>query len=171
VVYAVNAVEPHPDSNLEEKLKMLGTAECHPVFSGQLEPDVAFFGFELNPDSVRGSDTDPGWFFVLQEQPSEPDFGLDAADGPMGQQKVECWDKLSWGHLAGTPEDWDKLAYIDLDTALPDTAKADLTVNNVAWHVKVGQGGTTANAAALAYITLQKPVRVAIHGSDMLQAK
>ena len=138
---------------------------CSAACLNQMWP---FLDFNLTRDSVRGSDTDPGWFFVLQEQPSEPDFGLDAADGPMGEQKVESWDKLSWGHLAGNPADWDKLAYIDLDSTLPDTTKAEQNVKKVAWHTKEQQDGTAANAAALAYITLQKPVRIAIHGSDML---
>ena len=30
--------------------------------------------FELTAEQARGSGTDPGWFFVLQEHPSEPKF-------------------------------------------------------------------------------------------------
>jgi len=45
--------------------------ESHPVFYGLLNPDVAFYGFELTKEQVRG---DPGWFFILQEQPGEPRF-------------------------------------------------------------------------------------------------
>ena len=168
VVYAVEAVAPAGGATVHG----LGTAERHPVFSGQLEPDVAFFGFELTDERARGSSTDPGWFFVLQEQPSEPGFGLDAADGPMGEQGVDSWDKLTWGHLATTPAEWDGLAYIDLAATPPDTTKAEeQSAEKVAWHVKERRGGAAANAAALAYITLQKPVRVAIHGSDMLPPK
>jgi hypothetical protein len=46
-----------------------GAAESHPVFSGRIGSDVAFYGFELTPEVVSGN---PGWFFVLQEQPAEP---------------------------------------------------------------------------------------------------
>lgn len=169
VVYAVEARAPAAGSEVHE----LGTAERHPVFSGQLPPDVAFFGFELTGEQARGSSTRPGWFFVLQEQPSEPGFGLDPADGPRGGEEVETWDELSWGHLAATPEEWERLAYIDLNAAAtPNTTKAEEnTDQEVAWHAKRGRSGKAANAAALAYITQQKPVRVAIHGSDMLPPK
>jgi hypothetical protein len=46
-----------------------GATESHPVFSGRIGLDVAFYGFELTPNDVIGN---PGWFFVLQEQPAEP---------------------------------------------------------------------------------------------------
>jgi hypothetical protein len=46
-----------------------GATESHPVFSGRIGLDVAFYGFELTPSDVTGN---PGWFFVLQEQPAEP---------------------------------------------------------------------------------------------------
>jgi hypothetical protein len=44
--------------------------ETHPIFSGQLGADVAFYGFELSNSQARSL------FFVLQEQPGEPRFAL-----------------------------------------------------------------------------------------------
>src|SRR5262249_41454007 len=58
-----------------------GTEERHPLFRGDLEPDVTFLGFGLTEAEARGGTDpkgDPGWFFVLQQPPAEPRFGLDA---------------------------------------------------------------------------------------------
>ena len=49
-----------------------------PVFGGKLEPDITFVGFDLTAEDVE---PEPGWFFVIQEQPTEPRFGLDEPDG------------------------------------------------------------------------------------------
>jgi len=55
----------------------------HPVFSGRVGSDVAFYGFEFTVDDSRGN---PGWFFVLQEQPAEP--RLRPPDAAQGQRYV-----------------------------------------------------------------------------------
>jgi hypothetical protein len=72
IVYAVEATrspgQPEP---------RLGTRESDPLFRGALDPDLKFFGFDLTVAQARGSATDPGWFFVIQEQPAEPRFGVD----------------------------------------------------------------------------------------------
>src|SRR5207248_6864454 len=81
-----------------------------------LKPDIAFFGFALTEEHARGHSTepgqgDPGWFFVLQEQPGEPRFGLD--ESPGGQPPVlRTWDDLTWGHLGAN------VTYIDLSRAV-----------------------------------------------------
>lgn len=46
-----------------------------PLFRGALEPDLAFFGFDIPVEEAIGN---PGWYFVLQQQPTEPRFGIDA---------------------------------------------------------------------------------------------
>jgi hypothetical protein len=65
----------------------LGTEELHPVMSGTLKPDVAFFGFAIAQAEAIGSGdpTQPGWFFLIQEHPCAPRFGLkpDAAPGAL----------------------------------------------------------------------------------------
>jgi hypothetical protein len=73
IVYAVRAAlapgqtSPRP-----------GTQEVYPDFRGNLDPDLVFFGFPLTADQARGSATDAGWFFVIQQPPSEPRFGVAA---------------------------------------------------------------------------------------------
>ena len=48
--------------------------QIYPVFQSVLTGDVAYYSFELTLDEARGSSTDGGYYFVLQEHPSEPKF-------------------------------------------------------------------------------------------------
>ena len=69
-----------------------------PAFRGRLDPDVAFCGFALDLDEARGT---PGWWFVVEQQPTEPRFGLDVAVGfGTAAGPVNEWNDLTWGHLA-----------------------------------------------------------------------
>jgi hypothetical protein len=162
LVYAVNAVQ-QPNQPRE-----LGDEERHPLFRGRLDPDVSFFGFELTADEVRGGPGNAGWFFVLQEQPSEPRFGLDVGDAPAAA--ATKWLDLAWGHLAASPAALRAITYIDLNAPLPDTTHVVPEPGEpvVAWHADSGLGAAGSTASHLAYITLQRPARVAIHGSQML---
>src|SRR5439155_697787 len=77
------------------------TTELHPEFRGQLPPDLVFLGFDLDVDEARGSATDPGWFFVFQEQPTAPRFGFDEApDPPRPGTAPGSWSDLDWSRLA-----------------------------------------------------------------------
>ncbi|HXU03136.1 MAG TPA: hypothetical protein VN903_19355 [Polyangia bacterium] len=76
IVYAAKAKDSGngtlvPDDNIQS----------HPVFQSVLTGDVAYYGFELTQTAVRGSSTDSGWFFILQEHPSEPKFNQLAPEG------------------------------------------------------------------------------------------
>ncbi len=163
IVYAVKAV-------MGTEGRELGTEELHPLFRGSLAPDVTFFGFDLKADDARGSSapgsTQQGWFFVFQEQPTEPRFGLDVADAALGGQPGK-WSDLAWGHLASTEAEFAALKYIDLDAQLPDTSQVIDNASAV-WHADSGLGAHGATAAHLAYITLQQPMRVALHGAQMI---
>ena len=122
-VYAVPAVQqgaarkPGPASS-----------EVQPLFRGALQPDVTFFGFELDPDAAIG---DPGWYFVVQQQPTEPRFGFDV--------------EIDFGDATHVP-----LAAAPAGHALPAGTQ---------WAF---------NAAHMAQITRQQPVRVAIHASELI---
>ena len=58
-------------------------ADVLPNFNGAMEPDVSFFGFPLSPAAAIGSGSNPGYFVVIQEHPTEPRFGLDVGT-PLG---------------------------------------------------------------------------------------
>ena len=155
VVYAVPAV-------VSNGLRAPGTAETNPVFFGLIEPDIALFGFDLDPAAARG---DPGWFFVLQEHPSEPRFGLVAAGSAFGEQPA-TWQVLGWDHLAASAADLAALNYIDLTAALP-RSPAQPDPLGVGWQVN---GTPPSRAADLAHITFRQLNRLAVHGSVLIPA-
>lgn len=152
--------------------RRLSADERQPIFAGRLEPDVAFFGFPLTVEQARSGATqlgqgDPGWFFVVQEQPSEPRFGLDV--GAAGAPRPTGWNDLQWGHLAADDAALAGLGYIDLDAELPDT-RGVAAPPGIAWHADSGLGPSGARASHLAFITLQRPMRVAVHADELLPA-
>ena len=53
--------------------------DIFPILNGSMEPDVTFIGFPIAPAAAVGSGTNPGYLVVIQEHPTEPRFGLDAA--------------------------------------------------------------------------------------------
>src|SRR5262249_138447 len=73
VIYAVPAVRTDGQLNLSPDT----ADERHPRFRGTLKPDVTFLGFDLTANVAMA---DPGFFFVIQEQPTEPRFGFDVAE-------------------------------------------------------------------------------------------
>jgi hypothetical protein len=74
IFYAARAVQPTGQPRPGP-----GTPEVYPIFQGALNPDVRFVGFNLTVAQARGSGTsaDPGYFFVIQQQPTEARFGQD----------------------------------------------------------------------------------------------
>jgi hypothetical protein len=150
-------------------LRTLGDTAAYPVFLGRLEPDIAFFGFDLTVAQARGGSgpDDLGWFFVLAEHPTEPRFGLDADNGEYAG-KPTSWSDLNWAHLAPDAQALAGLDYVDLGAALPDVSAVVPAAGDptVAWHVSGAPAG--ANGSDLAWITLRRPFRVAIHGADVL---
>jgi hypothetical protein len=167
VIYAVRTVLRNGIRELSEDPE----DERYPLFIGKLEPDVTFLGFDLTEAQVAGSSDpteDQGWYFVIQEQPTEPRFGLDVATAT--PPALVGWNGLEWGHLASGEATLRDLRYVDLDADLPDTANVvtDPGEPTVAWHADRGLGPAGTRAAEIAYITLQRPVRIAVHASDML---
>jgi hypothetical protein len=58
-----------------EPTKPLGASkQRYPVFQAILTGDIAYYGFDLTVDEARGGNGNPGYYFVLQEHPSEPKF-------------------------------------------------------------------------------------------------
>jgi hypothetical protein len=103
----------------------------------------------------------PGWFFVFEEQPGDPRFGLDTPAGALNG-----WDDLAWEHLVAAPAPVTTIDYIDLNRIEPDTGQLESPTGPV-WHAGP-PGGRVARGADHAVITLQRPVRVALYGADLL---
>lgn len=157
VIYAAKATG-------EAANPQLTTQERYPLFRGSASPDVVFFGFDLTAAEARGVDPDPGWFFVVQQQPGEPDFGLDMPRDINPQPpRVTDWKDLTWRHLVQSAAELHELIHVKVGVEpeappppLPDTSA----------HPPGAQWG--ANGAHMARITLQKPVRIAILARQML---
>ena len=142
----------------------LTTVERYPLFRGSAPPDVAFFGFDLTEAAARGTDTDPGWFFVIQQQPGEPDFGLDMPKDINPQPpRVTDWNQLTWRHLVQSVAELSALTHVKVGVkpGSPPPPLPDTSANPAG-----AQWG--ANGAHMARITLQKPVRIAILARQML---
>jgi hypothetical protein len=73
----------------------------YPIFRGQLSKDITFLGFNLSADDARGgtADSPDGYFFVFQQQPSEPRFGLEPSELQSG---VKNWAELAWTNFGGS---------------------------------------------------------------------
>ena len=112
-----------------------------PVFSGVLGSDIAFAGFDLTDADLSQGD---GWFFVLQQQPTEARFGFDDGDGAAPRIPT-TWSDATWE-----------------DTGTPPGHYLRLSGNPLS-GVKIGAASFVDHAAALAYISMQKPVSVALH--------
>jgi hypothetical protein len=158
VIYAVKAVMRNGRHALATDFPdgVPQPLESHPLFRGSLGDDVTFVGFDLTRGQVAA---DPGWFVVLQQQPTEPRFGLD--DDPFGTGEsgvvptLMTWNDLNWAHLAGSAEALNRLSH------LPVTSTHLVPAEPV-------KGTWGRNAAHMALITKQRPVRVAIHAAELL---
>lgn len=138
-----------------------------PLFEAKIEPDIYFFGFDLDDEEARGTlnpqntSDDPGWFFVLKERPGEPRFGLDIDKA----DRIINWNNLSWEDI-GT----DDGKCIQLNKSIVfQTYDSEIDQENIADPDDVqAKWNSSSNSAELAYILYQVPVMVAIHASRML---
>ncbi|MGH7573759.1 MAG: hypothetical protein ACREM1_01325, partial [Longimicrobiales bacterium] len=145
LIYAVSAVDR----------RTAGTERRYPVFRAGIAPDTTCLGFELSADEARGNAFGAGWFFVLEQPPGLPRFGLDASTvtGRLPDALVS-WNDLAWGDLAESDDELAGLTHAPLAPRL-----AGRSITGVVWGL---------NAGHMAAITLQRPVRVLLHGADLL---
>jgi hypothetical protein len=139
-----------------------------PLFRAEIDPDLRFFGFDLTIEKAKGtiaSNDFPGdkrgWFFVIQEVPGEPRFGMDIAyqatqdpDNDPTNDPKDTWNNLAWS-LFGSTEP----AFVKRFPApvFPKPGSEEL-IKHV-W---------AKNSAEMAYNLFQTPVMVAVHASEML---
>lgn len=77
-IYAVPAVRV----NGQRQPSQDADAEVDPLFRGSLPPDVTFIGFNLTREQITAGE---GYFIVIQEQPTEPRFGIDSGIAEAGE--------------------------------------------------------------------------------------
>jgi hypothetical protein len=118
-----------------------------PVFGGVLPPDLTFFGFPLTRADLSAGD---GWYFVLEQQVSEPRFGLDEGPADQAPPALARWSDASWAHTGVAPG-----------------AHLSLTAGPLAAAV-VGGVPFAGHAGLFAGHTWQQPVRVAVPAKKMV---
>jgi hypothetical protein len=159
-IYAVEAEW----AGAEHRLRRPGTREMYPEFRGNLEPDLVFLGFPLNIWEARGSEAHPGWYFVLQEQPTAPRFGFDElgeTDDPnrFGGRPAS-WSDLSWGQLVENEAAYASISHVPVEGAPLNPQLLAPPIGNATWG---------ADSAHMAEISLQQPARIAVHAARMLR--
>jgi len=133
----------------------------YPLYGAKVEPDITFLGFDLTAEEAKGGsgepgDTDPGWFFVIEERVGEPRFGLDVVKEESDPPSLDSWNDMSWKHI-----NKDSAGNLKLSDDITLDSGSD-NPENVIW-------GSSSNAADMAYILFQLPVRVGVHASEMLK--
>jgi hypothetical protein len=134
------------------------------LFTGRLIPDIAFFGFGLTVKQARGTGAQDGYYFVFQENPVAPRFGLDEPVRNTYAGTPGTWRDLDWNHLVTSASEANTLRHID-GQALSRLAGAVVQDSGAAGALAHQWGFS---AAHMAHATLQVPVQVAIHASRLL---
>jgi hypothetical protein len=133
-----------------------------PIFKASVDPDIRFFGFDLTLEQARGasnpqSDADDwGYYFIIQQLPGEPRFGMDVSFSPDDDSATPItWNDLSWDKFPETQ------TFIDT-SVLPQG------------FVPAGPGESISqwgsDSADMAAILFQAPVMIAVHAKEMLEA-
>ena len=130
-----------------------------PIFKADVNPDIKFFGFDLTIPQARGADDpqnendDWGYYFIIQQIPGEPRFGMDINYEP-DDPAHPTWDDVSW----------DKYSPVKgfISTGIKPTGFTPTGAGE-----DINQWGN--NSAMMAYILYQKPVMIAVHAKEMLE--
>ncbi len=130
-------------------------------FPAEIEPDIRFFGFDMTPEEAQGADhpqrrnDDWGWYFMIQEVPGEPRFGMDIKYDPDDDPATPItWNDLSWVNMPAG-------GFVD-----PAVPPKPAFFNLLAADLKAQWGH---HAADMASILFQHPVMIAIHAREMLE--
>jgi len=151
-----------------------GLPEKYPIGSGRLDPDLRFFLFDLDPAVAAGTAPDPaasppdslGWYFVIQQHPTEPRFGLEPAEASDFGANPPSWSLVTWGNLVDSQAALDQLEFAPV--AWRDGGS--LTLPALPGGSPGPTWGSGSDAGQMAAITLRHPLRVAIHAGALIPA-
>jgi len=192
-----NAIVYAGKAKIQDNQRVLDdTDERYPIFRGTLPNDITFLGFNLSEADAKGgtAESPEGFFFVFQQQPSEPRFGLEPVEDA---SPITHWSDLAWtnfGGGGGTPfklpdlglttraktikaSPW-RLAsqvfnLVVTGTSVPNQLKPGLMPTRVGIAADAENPNDPANqwgvnSAQTAYILLRMPFRILIHADLML---
>ncbi len=126
----------------DDNFRKPGPDQLMPSFRGSAGLDTAYFGFSIDEATLVAG---LGWYLVIQELVGAVRFGLDEES----VTPLQTWNDLGWTSVAA------RHGYVDATQAPPPPAAP----GNLTWG---------ADAAHMAGICLQRPVRVSIHTSLLL---
>jgi len=133
-----------------------------PLFRAEIQPDIRFFGFDMTVEQAKGdanpqqASDDWGWYFVIQQIPGEPRFGMDITFSPDDDPSTPItWDDLSWASFG------DGTRFISTTTQPAASFFTKLTP-----QLQAQWGRHSADMASILY---QKPVMIAVHAKEMLE--
>ena len=175
------------------------TDERYPIFRGALPGDITFLGFNLSLKDARGGtpQSPEGFFFIFQEQPSEPRFGLEPTERG---NPTRHWADLAWTSFdgAGGPgggvftlpdlgnttrgvtirtNPWrlasQVFSLVLNGTTVPGILSPDAPPNRIAIIADADNPADPdnnwgVNSAQTAYILLRAPFRILVHADLML---
>jgi hypothetical protein len=121
------------------------TNEIEPDLRGGMAPDVLFAGFPWPPEQAAG------FAYILTQQPTSPRFGLDA-ESLLDAASVTQRNDLAWSQVGP-----------DARFATAAGPLAGRTLADGAANATWGR-----NAADMAWLTQQAPVRLVMPGSEMV---
>lgn len=183
VIYAQKAFDDGKGNKVimtrDLTLQEFDTQLKFPLFRAEIEPDLRFFGFDLTIEKAVGKEPSNdfpddlnGWFFIIQEVPGEPRFGMDIAyeatkdtDNVSTNDPADTWNNLAWNLFGASEPTFVKRAPGPIwrrpvqrgtpVTPVPDDEKLEKHL----WG---------SSSAEMAYMLFQSPVMVAVHATEML---
>jgi hypothetical protein len=144
------------------------TQPVQPLFSGTVGGDSVFVGFPFTVQSAMNGGPDGlGMYFVFQEHPMAPRFGLNLDVGTPTSfgAKPDVWKNLSWSESVPSQAAYDALTYLDTSSSAP---LAGTTLDDTAGATPGHLWGFS--SAHMAHITYRPPVLIARHADDLLAA-
>lgn len=173
VIYAQKAIDDGHGNNIIRQTdltpKEFDQELKFPLFRAEIDPDLRFFGFDLTTDKAKGAVTSNdfpndrhGWFFVIQEVPGEPRFGMDISynatqdsDNDPSNDPKDTWNNLAWDLFGPTQPSFVR--------SLPGPTFHRPGSQDLTDHL------WARNSAEMAYTLFQTPVMVAVHATEMLE--
>jgi hypothetical protein len=124
-----------------------------PAFSGRLDSQTVFVGFDVDPQAVW----DAGMYVSIEEPVTGPRFGLDSEEDGDYRTRPAAWADASWANVARSQRALAELTHI----RLADTPWLNGAIGGLEWP---------RNGAHLAGITFQPPFRLLLPATSLMPA-